>query len=310
MAQNPTPSSYASLVVQFSEAFVGASNLGASIPLLINTAAVIGPERAALMTSQTEFRASRGTVVSLQAARRDAVVAAYDFCQKSRDVLYNYLGRTFTEAWVPAGWVDTLAIPQSYEGLYDLTYTLTAYFTAHTDQECEDLGVTAAAAQAAFNALEAANTAVINAESAATTKKDVRDANLTVVRKRLSGLCKELSQRLEPLDPRWRQFGFNMPGAATVPAVPEQVVVTPLPGARFQIACDPSPNATLYRFYTQRPIIDPEPILSGHSSEPLFVTEPLVAGQVYQVYVSAVNEGAESELSEPVNATAQLLAAA
>jgi hypothetical protein len=262
------------------------------------------------MTAQTDYREARSAVVPLSATRRAAVAAAYDFCLKTRDVLYNYLGREFNEAWLAAGWVNTLEIPQSYDELYDLTYTLASYFTAHAAQECEDLSVTAAAAQTVFNTLGAANTAVINAEALSATKRDVRDAKLTAVRKRLSGLCKELSQRLEPLDPRWRQFGFNLPGAATVPAVPENVVVTTLSGALLQIARDPSPNATNYRFYTQRPILDPEPILAGSATEPLFVTEPLTAGQLYLVYVSATNEGAESELSEPVNATPPLAAAA
>lgn len=161
--------------------------------------------------------------------------------------------------------------------------------------------MTSAAAQAAYNALVSTNTVAINAEALALTKKDVCDAALTTARKRLSGLCEELSQRLGPLDPCWRQFGLNMPGAATVP---EQVAVVPQPGARLQISCDPLPNATSYRFYVQRPIVDPEPILAGSA------TEPLVAEQVYQVYVSAINEGAKSELSLPVNATPVLAAAA
>ena len=89
---------------------------------------------------------------------------------------------------------------------------------------------------------------------------------------------------------------------ATVPAVPGDVVVMALPGARLQIACDPSPGATSYRFYTQRLIVDPEPVLAGGARGPLFVTAPLVPGAEYLIYVGAVNEGAESSLSEPVSA--------
>lgn len=310
MASNPIPEAYPSLIVQLTEAYGGATTIGAAIPLLINTAALIGSDRLALITAQGEYRAARSAIVPLSAARKGAVDAAYEFCLTSRDVLAYYLGREFNEAWLAAGWIDSLAIPQSYDGLYELSLSLTGYFTANPLHENDALGVTGANAQTMVNALGIANEAVINAEALAATKKDVRDAKLTAVRKRLSGLCKELSQRLEPLDPRWRQFGFNMPGASTVPAVPENVVVTPLSGARFQIACDPSPNATSYRFYYQRPILDPEPILAGSASEPLFVTESLSAGQLYQVYVSATNEGAESELSEPVNATTLLAAAA
>ncbi len=310
MACNTIPTSYPSLIVHVGEAFAGAENIGASVPLLINTAVLIGADRTALMTSQTDYRAARSAIVPQQAARRAAVDGAYDFCLKSRDVLFNYLGREFSEAWLAAGWLDTLSIPQSFDGLYDLTYTLTQYFTAHADQENEELGVTSAAAQAAFNALVGTNTAVINAETFSATRRIERDAAQSAARRRLSGLCKELSQRFEDLDPRWRQFGFNLPGAATVPAVPVNVVVTLLPLAQLQIACDASPNATRYRFYLQRPILDPEPVLAGGSDEPLFVTEPLTPGQVYQVFVSAVNEGAESDLSDPVTATPVLAAAA
>jgi hypothetical protein len=45
MASNPVPKSYPSLIVQLSEAFVGAENIGAGIPLLINTATLIGADR-------------------------------------------------------------------------------------------------------------------------------------------------------------------------------------------------------------------------------------------------------------------------
>jgi hypothetical protein len=89
-----------------------------------------------------------------------------------------------------------------------------------------------------------------------------------------------------------------------VRAVSWQAVSLRRPTCPPRFACDASANATRYRFYTQRPILDPEPILAGSA------TEPLVAGQGYQIYISAINGGAESELSEPVNATPVLAAAA
>ena len=51
-------------------------------------------------------------------------------------------------------------------------------------------------------------------------------------------------------------------------------------------------------------------VLAGSAEDPLFIITGLTAGQVYQVYVSAANEGAESPLSEPVNGTPLLAAAA
>ena len=310
MANNPIPNAYPSLLVLLGRSYTGATNIGDEIPLLINTAPLIGADRLALISSQAVYKAARSSLTPISAARKAAVKDVYDFCFTARGVIEFYCGREFNESWLAAGWTNTLEIPRGYDELYTLVLTLTGYLAANPTQENAELGVTSAHAQTLFNALAAADTAVTDAEELVLTKRDVRDEKLTAVRKRLSGLCKELSQRLEPLDPRWRKFGFNLPGAATVPAVPQNIVVVPQPLARLQISCDPSPNATSYRFYTQRPIVDPEPIAAGSADEPLFVTDPLVAGQQYLIYVSALNEGAESELSEPVSATAHTAAAA
>lgn len=309
MASNPIPNSYPTLIVHATKAFDGATSIGAGIPLLINTAAAISTDRVALITAQTEYKAARSALPALALSRRTALKGAYNFCFTARDVIKFFCGREFNEAWLAAGWTNSLAVPTSYDGLYTLLLTLVGYLTANVAQQNAALGVIPANAQTILNALAATNTAVINAEALAMTKRQVRDAKYVAMRKRLSGLCKELGQRLGPLDPRWRQLGFNLPGAATVPEVPEDVVVTPLSQARLQIECEASPNATHYRFYQQRPILDPEPIYAGHATEPLFITGSLIAGQQYLVYVSAVNDGAESNLSVPVS-TAALLAAA
>ena len=310
MAKNPIPQSFPSLFVHATDAFLGAEAHGASIPLLINTGTLIGADRLALIMAQEEYEAARGALTGLSAARKAAVKSAYDFCFTARDVIAYYCGRDWNNGWIVAGWLNNLQIPRSYDDLYTLTFKLVGYFQANPTHENTGLGVTTAAAQALVTALQSANAAYLNAEVNSFEHRNVRDAKVTAMRKRLSGLCKELSQRLEDLDPRWRWFGFNLPGAPTVPEVPQQVAVFALPLARLQITCDPSAGATSYRFYTQRPILDPVPLPAGTSEEPLFVTEPLVAGQEYLVYVSAVNEGAESLLSEPVSATAAQQAAA
>ncbi len=310
MAGNPIPRSYPSLVLHITKAENGAVAVGASVPLLINPPIPIGEDRAALITAQNEYREARSAIVPLSAARREALAAAYNFCYTARNVLEKYLGRAWSEAWLAAGRETDLAIPQSFEDLYALSLTLKSYFTAHPTQENEELGVTAAAATDVSDDLRDADNAVDAAEQLAGDKKIVRDDKQKAVRKRLGSLCKELSVRLDDMDPRWRRFGFNLPGAATVPEIPENVVVVPQPGARLQISCDPSTNATGYRFYAQRPIVDPEPVHLGSSVEPLFLTEALSVGQVYSVFISAVNEGAESELSNAVSATPILAAAA
>lgn len=310
MACNRIPQSYPSLVVHITEAEGGAERVGSTVPLLINTVESIGEDRAWLLSAQQAYRAARAALVPLRAARRTAMSDATEFAAKARGVLEVYLGRDWSEAWLETGWVANLAIPVSFDELYELSVSLKGYFTAHPAQTNEVLGVTLAAVSEVVDDLTDANDALNAGDALQLAKRDVKNAKQKAVRKRLSSLCKELSVRLEDMDPRWRDFGFNMPGAATVPEIPEDVVVTPLPAAKLQIACASSANATSYRFYVQRVIIDPEPIHVGTASDPLFVTESLVAAQPYVVYVSAVNEGAESDLSDPVGATPVMAAAA
>ena len=66
------------------------------------------------------------------------------------------------------------------------------------------------------------------------------------------------------------------------------------------IMCAPSPHATHYRFFTQRPGLDAEPIHVGNADEPMFHLTALATGATYDVYVSAANSGAESRLSKVV----------
>ena len=98
MASNSIPNGYASLIVQITKAYDGATNIGAGIPLLINTAALIGADRLALITGQDEFKAARSAIAPLSATRKAAVNAAYDFCFTARDVIRYFCGREFNES--------------------------------------------------------------------------------------------------------------------------------------------------------------------------------------------------------------------
>lgn len=310
MAANPIDNAYDGLMLLSQRALNGATALGGTIPLLINTAANIGTDRAALRTAENIYRTDRGALDPLYTTLHTAMEDARVFCTRTRDVLKNWFGNQFSSVWIPTGFTQSLAIPQGEAGLTTLVEDLAGYLAAHTDRENPDLGVTAAAAVTLLGRLQTARAAIDAKRMGCAQCREDRDAKLMALRKRLSGLCKELSQRLGPLDGRWRDFGFNLPGAPATPAVPRNVSVDVNTPLQFLVACDPSPNATGYRFYYQRPILDPEPIWAGSATEPLFVITDLAAGQSYQVFVSATNEGAESELSVPVQATAQAAAAA
>ncbi len=310
MATNPIPRAYPSLMLQTQRAYQGATNIGASIPLLINTAAAIGTDREELKAAQMLYQNAAGAMTALSAAMETARSNAFDYCVHARDVIKFYCGRSFNQSWRAAGFINSIAVPPSEAGLHALLEALQAYFTSNPTHESPELNVTAANAGALLTALNTARAGIDTQRDVADTRRNDRDAKKTALQKRLGGLRDELAQRCDPLDPRWRDFGFNLPGAPTTPEVPQNVVVTPTLPGQLQVTCDASTNATHYRFFQQRPILDPEPIEAGDAVDPLFIITGLTPGQQYIIYVSAVNDGAESELSEPLSAETNAAAAA
>lgn len=310
MARNPIPAAFPSLMLQTQRAFQGATTIGSAIPLLINTAALIGADRDNLKSSQAAYQSATAAQTGLNETLRLAKAEAITFGINARDVLKYYFGRTYSQAWRAAGFINSLAVPQDESGIHTLLEALQVYFTANPTQENADLEVTAARAGTLLAAMNTARSAIDNQKNLANAKRIDRDAKRDAVKKRLSGLCKELVQRLTPLDPRWRDFGFNLPGAPSVPAVPKNVVAQATVPGQLLITSNTSATAAGYRFYYQRPILDPEPLFAGSAVDPLFIITGLTPGQSYFVYVSATNAGGESELSEPASAVVTLAAAA
>jgi hypothetical protein len=107
----------------------------------------------------------------------------------------------------------------------------------------------------------------------------------------------------EVVDPRWLEFGLNLPAAPNVPVIPRNVAVNTNTTGEFFITCAPSRYATHYRFFTARPGVDEEPVHVGNSDEPMFHLTGLTTGETLEIYVTAANSGAESLFSKPVSAT-------
>lgn len=310
MAKNPMPTTYAGLVLLTQRCLNGAATHGASIPLLINTAAAIGADRTALLAAQGVYQAGCGNSPALRTALDAAEAAGHTFCGQARNVLEFYLGTVHNAAWRPTGFISSLALPRTEAALVALLTALAAYFAANPAHENAELQVTAARALTLLGNLNTARQNVDAQTASCTLDRQARDSKVEEMKKRIRGLIKELSQRLTPLDARWRDFGLNMPGAVSVPAAPENVVATPTLPGQLQVTCDTSTNATSYRFYYQRLILDPEPIFAGSATDPLFIISALAPGQAYLVYASATNTGGESGLSKPASSVVSAAAAA
>ena len=208
-----------------------------------------------------------------------------------------------------AGFHNSLAVANNDPFLSTLLGALQTFFANHEDWEDPAHQITAAQAQAVNSALTNARGAVNAGKLACSTTKAARDAALEAMQVRLRGLCAELKQAIGNYDSRWLAFGLKVPGASSTPAIPQNIAVNNATSGQLQVTCDASPNATRYRCYLQRPMVDPLPVLAGSSPAPLVLLTNLPPGQLYQVYMTAVDDNAESGLSTPVQTQVQTQAA-
>ena len=307
MASNPVPQAINDLFRLSKKCQTAAGTLGAGIPLLINTASILGSDRGGLLQLEGQYQQTLSLLPGLQVAVNTARENAIGFARSSRRWLENTYGHRWNQQWRSVGFIhNSLEIPNRDDAeLAALLERMQIFYGSHPSQENPDpkVNVTAARAGTLAGALSTAGTNLDAKERLSAEHKAARDTAKSALRKRLRGLVEELGQRISDGDPRWLEFGLNLPSAPNVPVVPEGVVVnTNTPGELF-ITCAPSRYATHYRFFTQRPGLDLEPVFAGRSDEPMFHLVGLTPGQVYAIAVTAANAGAESRLSKVVSAT-------
>ncbi len=306
MAANNIPTSLKDLLHLASACRAGATALGGSIPLVLNTGSALGSDRANTVQVQFVYRTSLSELPAFRLAVKNTRRDGRAYATKARNWLVNTLGPSHTLAWSAVGFDnDSVEIPKDDAGLETLLERMHLYFANNPGQENPDpkVNVTAARAQTFCLALGSAVGALNGKEQDCGTKKGARDTAAKALRKRLRGLVQELGQTLADDDARWRQFGLNLPAAPNVPKVPRNVAVNTNTAGELFITCAAAQYATHYRFFTARPDVDEEPVHVGNSDEPMFHLAGLTAGETLEVYVTAANSGAESLFSKPVTAT-------
>ena len=313
MASNAIPEGINDLLRLSNESFAGATAIGGTVPLLINTSGSIGSDRGNLFQLETQFQDSRAARLAGSKALLTARANGRAFAFTARTELEDTYGPRYNNRWLGVGFIhNSLAIPTDDTDLSALLEKMGHHLGQHPELEntSPKVNVTAARANGFAAALTTALSNLNSRDKDVSDNKKARDSAKRALRRRLSGLVQELGQRLAEDDARWRRFGLNLPSAPSVPAVPKNVVVNTNAPEELLITCAPARNATHYRLFTQRTGVDAEPMHVGNSDMPMFHLAGLPAGQAIVVFVSAANSGAESRLSEPVSAVVRARAAA
>lgn len=304
--RNDTKLNVNGLLTMGQDAAAGAALLGPILMLAQNTAGAINLALNALRLARDNHDTGKQQLKQQRAEVNVVVVAARVFLTLFREMLKLIYGKRYSRLWDEAGFVGLLAIPKRAEDLQPRLQKAAAFLLAHPEREVPALKITAVEALALFTKLSTARTKVNEHKAGVDGLLDLRNKAASVVRHRIRGLIQELSHILTPLDPRWKTFGFNQPGAKATPDAPQNVSSERINHETIALKWDTVPNADHYRVWKRAAEVDAEFVPAGSPSDPDFTLENLSANVPLEIVVSAVNAGGESVRSQLLKITMPL----
>ena len=320
MASNEIPKSYDPLVQLLEDAADGAHQHEAAVKLKQNTEASIRADLEALVGQpagpggtppavpgfKSLWNAAKANKTSKTAALRTAASNGRTLAMTCTGTLKPVLGQQWNSTWNAAGFTDgSLAVP---DNPMTMLQQLRAYYAANPAREVanvQGIACTAAACEAAAQAIGTAQSASNQSNTDAGQAQSDLQGGLAAGRKRLSGLREELARLIKDDDERWYAFGFDKPGDSSAPEVPENLVATPgAPGSRLlMFDWDDARRADGYRVRVTNAAggATLAEILTQDSE---VVIPNLPAGATVNLIVTARNATGESQPTPPITAVA------
>jgi hypothetical protein len=282
----------------------------ASLGIKQNTSEAILADLQAARDAQRDLHSALGErTTDVTPAQREADKAGRAFILQAKNGLKIHLGDQWNQAWSQAGFVNhSLKTPRTLPEREALLKSLAEYLAANPAHENPStqvkLEMTAARAAALHQALSDARNAAMAHRAEQQRLREIRDAAVTQLRKRLRGAISELGQILDKGDSRWLAFGLNRPSAATVPVRPETLALRPVPGlnntADLLVDWAESPGAERYRVFRRIEGQDDDFVSVDTVSESEMVVRGLPADARVAIRVIAANAAGESPSIEEV----------
>ena len=301
---NPLPNAILLLLALAARMKAGIINHGVAIGLLQNSQTGFDIDFSAAKAAMKAFGSAEKAKAEAFKAVQTLDDAAYDFELLARNVLAPILGNRWSQAWVDTGFPhQSTGVPKTMDERYQLLDELEDYFTKHPTYEVNTLNlvVTATKAGLLYSQLTAARAAVNDADTAVKQKKIDYAAAVNVLRNRMRGTINELGQKLGPLDPLWRAFGLNQPGADTTPDVPTGLTLQAGSAGMIMATWDFAAGGARYHVWLQIVGVDPayRNVATVYALTDTLTGQP--SGKTANVRITAVNAAGESLPGTPVS---------
>ncbi|MDB6027902.1 MAG: hypothetical protein JWM68_4125 [Verrucomicrobiales bacterium] len=303
--ENPIERTIPALLTSAGDVANAARRMKDELLLLQNPEAKIRDDIESLASSRDSHETAKTTLRLTQATVRELFETALESLTLARDIFKPRLGKQFGAPWSQLGMPDSLYFPRSAVALQPIVDSYATFLETNPSAEVPSLNITATYFATLFADLAAARSAVKSQELQVALTMQLRDEKAQQLRKRIRGVIDELHMLMEPLDPRWKTFGFNQPGAEQRPDAPENIQVVLVNETTAMIEIPSTPRASYYRVYKRVIGVDAEPVAIGSPSDTDFTQEDLPRKATVEFFVSAVNSGGESALSAPVTVVTQ-----
>lgn len=225
-----------------------------------------------------------------------------------RKMLVDVLGAEWSAAWTPAGFAGPgNALPENTAGKLSLLSTARAFLTANPALEIDlpapHTKVTAAEALARHTELSNARELINTSKGEQETCKNVRDADVKTLRKRVSGTISELGQVLGPADGRWEDFGLNIPAHPSVPLPVASVTLSPAGSGRALAEWPHARRGVNYRVLIKVTGVDADFREADKTKDLELVLKDLPSGVLVEVKIVASNAAGDATPSPVASIT-------
>ena len=224
-----------------------------------------------------------------------------------RDVLERIHGKKHNAGWAAAGFTDGVSVPREHDKRQSLLAAMRSYLAANAGYEASlpqpggtPLAVTAAAALALGTTFQAAFDLINSSEAEQANCKNARDADKKGLFEEVSGTIKELNGLLAADDPRWENFGLNIPANPNPPEPVTAVTLTAVGTGREELAWTAATRATYYRLFVKVDGVDTDFRFLKRDTDLDHTLTDLTPGTTISAYVIAANPGGEAIASPTV----------
>ncbi len=278
----------------------GARLLGVTTGIMQNTEAAILADRIALVVARNNYEAGKLELATRRIALADKTDEARVRATVVRDLLKPRFGASYSNAYQAIGLEGSMEMPRNAADLGPVLEAIKGFLAGNPTMQNADLNITPEAIQALMEDLTTAQTAVVTQDAEVKRLLGLRDDAAKALYRRLRGLFNELDQLLDPLDVRWLEFGFNLPGAQESPDAPQGLQAMLIGPTAVALRWDATPRAEYYRVFKKVTGLDEQFVAVGSPADLDFTIEGLPAGATVEIQITAVNNGGESARTEAV----------